>query len=135
MVNLVGLNEVPVLYEITHILGNAALPIMLLCIGANLKIRGIRGSKKIIGFSMIGKFFINPIAVIFAALILNTDALLIQVALIFAALPTGVASYSLAREMQGDAALMASIITMQTLLSFIVLPLTLLLGQLVLSLN
>jgi len=37
--------------------------------------------------------------------------------------------------MQGDAALMASIITMQTLLSFIVLPLTLLLGQLVLSLN
>lgn len=135
MVNLVGLNEVPVLYEITHILGNAALPIMLLCIGANLKVRGIRGSKKIIGFSMIGKFFINPIAVIFAALILNTDALLIQVALIFAALPTGVASYSLAREMQGDAALMASIITMQTLLSFIVLPLTLLLGQLVLSLN
>ena len=84
---------------------------------------------------VIGKFLINPIAVIFAALILNTDALLIQVALIFAALPTGVASYSLAREMQGDAALMASIITMQTLLSFIVLPLTLLLGQLVLSLN
>ena len=85
---------------------------------------------------MIGKFLINPIAVIFAALILNTDALLIQVALIFAALANrGVASYSLAREMQGDAALMASIITMQTLLSFIVLPLTLLLGQLVLSLN
>ena len=85
------------------------------------------------GFSIIGKFLINPIAVIFAALVLNTDPLFIQVALIFAALPTGVASYTLAREMQGDAPLMAAIITMQTLLSFIILPLTLLLGQVVFS--
>ena len=133
--NLTGLNEVAVLHEIARILGNAALPIMLLSVGANLKLRGLSGSRKIIGFSMIGKFLINPIAVIFAALVLNTDPLFIQVALIFAALPTGVASYTLAREMQGDAPLMAAIITIQTLLSFIVLPLTLLLGQVVFSVN
>ena len=133
--NLTGLNEVAVLHEITRILGNAALPIMLLSVGANLKLRGLSGSRKIIGFSMIGKFLINPIAVIFAALVLNTDPLFIQVALIFAALPTGVASYTLAREMQGDAPLMAAIITIQTLLSFIILPLTLLLGQVVFSVN
>jgi len=131
--NLTGLNEVAVLHEVARILGNAALPIMLLCVGANLKLRGLSGSRKIIGFSIIGKFLINPIAVIFAALVLNTDPLFIQVALIFAALPTGVASYTLAREMQGDAPLMAAIITMQTLLSFIILPLTLLLGQVVFS--
>ena len=133
--NFTGLNEVPVLHEIARILGNAALPIMLLSVGANLKLRGLSGSRKIIGFSMIGKFLINPIAVIFAALVLNTDPLFIQVALIFAALPTGVASYTLAREMQGDAPLMAAIITIQTLLSFIILPLTLLLGQVVFSVN
>lgn len=133
--NLTGLNEVAVLHEIARILGNAALPIMLLSVGANLKLRGLSGSRKIIGFSMIGKFLINPIAVIFAALVLNTDPLFIQVALIFAALPTGVASYTLAREMQGDAPLMAAIITIQTLLSFIILPLTLLLGQVVFSVN
>ena len=133
--NLTGLNEVAVLHEIARILGNAALPIMLLCVGANLKLRGLSGSRKIIGFSIIGKFLINPIAVIFAALVLNTDPLFIQVALIFAALPTGVASYTLAREMQGDAPLMAAIITIQTLLSFIILPLTLLLGQVVFSVN
>ena len=131
--NLTGLNEVAVLHEVARILGNAALPIMLLCVGANLKLRGLSGSRKIIGFSIIGKFLINPIAVIFAALVLNTDPLFIQVALIFAALPTGVASYTLAREMQGDAPLMAAIITMQTLLCFIILPLTLLLGQVVFS--
>ena len=133
--NFTGLNEVPVLHEIARILGNAALPIMLLSVGANLKLRGLSGSRKIIGFSMIGKFLINPIAVIFAALVLNTEPLFIQVALIFAALPTGVASYTLAREMQGDAPLMAAIITIQTLLSFIILPLTLLLGQVVFSVN
>ena len=133
--NLAGLGEVPVLHEIARILGNAALPIMLLCIGANLKLRGLSGSRKIIGFSMVGKFLINPIAVVFAALALTSDPLVVQVALIFAALPTGVASYTLAREMRGDAPLMAAIITTQTLLSFITLPLTLLIGQAALSMN
>jgi len=133
--NLAGLGEVPVLHEIARILGSAALPIMLLCVGANLKLRGLSGSRKIIGFSMIGKFLINPIAVIFSALALNCDPLVVQVALIFAALPTGAASYTLAREMRGDAPLMAAIITTQTLLSFVTLPLTLLMGQAVLSFN
>ncbi len=50
-------------------------------------------------------------------------------------LPTGVASYTLAREMRGDASLMAAIITAQTLLSFVTLPLTLLVGQAFLPLN
>lgn len=133
--NLAGLGEVPVLHESARILGNAALPIMLLCVGANLKLRGLSGSHRIIGFSMIGKFVINPTAVALAALVLAPDPLALQVALIFAALPTGVASYTLAREMRGDAPLMAAIITTQTLVSFVTLPLTLLLGQAVLNLN
>jgi malonate transporter len=133
--NLAGLNAVPVLHEMTRILGDAALPMMLLCVGANLKLRGLTGSLKIIGLSMIGKFLINPAAVILAAWILGPDPLAFQIALIFAALPTGVASYTLAREMRGDASLMAAIITTQTLLSFVTLPLTLLIGQVVLSLN
>lgn len=133
--NLAGLGEVPVLHEMARILGNAALPIMLLCVGANLKLRGLSGSRRIIGYSMVGKFLINPIAVVLAALVLVPDPLAIQIALIFAALPTGVASYTLAREMRGDAPLMAAIITTQTLLSFVTLPLTLLIGQALFSMN
>lgn len=132
--NLAGLEEVPVLHETARILGSAALPIMLLCVGANLKLRGLSGSHRIIGFSMIGKFLINPVAVALAALLLAPDPLALQVALVFAALPTGAASYTLAREMRGDAPLMAAIITTQTLLSFITLPLTLLVGRAALSL-
>lgn len=128
--NLAGFGEVPVLHEIARILGSAALPIMLLCVGANLKLRGLGGSRRIIGFSMIGKFVINPLAVVLAALVFAPDPQVVQVALIFAALPTGVAAYTLAREMHGDAPLMAAIITTQTLVSFLSLPLTLLIGQL-----
>lgn len=133
--NFAGLNEVPVLHEMARILGNAALPIMLLCVGANLKIRGLTGSVRIIGLSLIGKFLINPAAVLLAALALGPEPLILQIALIFAALPTGVASYTLAREMRGDAPLMAAIITTQTLLSFFTLPLTLLIGRAILPLN
>lgn len=133
--NLAGLSEVPVLHEMARILGDAALPIMLLCVGANLKLRGLTGSVRIIGLSMIGKFVINPTAVILAALVLGPNPVVIQTTLIFAALPTGAASYTLARELHGDAPLMAAIITTQTLLSFVTLPLTLLIGQTILSLN
>jgi malonate transporter len=127
--NFAGLNEVPVLNEIARILGDAALPIMLLCVGANIKLRGLTGSVQTIGLSMIGKFLVNPLAVLLTACILKPDPLSLQVALIFSALPTGVASYTLAREMQGDSSLMAVIITAQTLLSFITLPLILFIGQ------
>lgn len=131
--NLSGFSEVPVLHEIARMLGNAALPIMLLCVGANLKIRGLSGSRQAISLSMLGKFLVNPAAVVLAAFILAPDPLAIQVAVIFAALPTGVASYTLAREMGGDAPLMAAIITVQTLLSFLTLPVTLWIAQSVLQ--
>ncbi|WP_323765111.1 AEC family transporter [Marinovum sp.] len=131
--NLAGMGEVPVLHEIARILGDAALPIMLLCVGANLKLRGLGGSRRTIGLAMIGKFVINPAAIVLAALILAPDPLVAQIALIFAALPTGVAAYTLAREMQGDAPLMAAIITTQTLVSFVTLPVTLLIGRALLS--
>ncbi len=131
--NLAGWSDLPVLHEIARVLGSAALPIMLLCVGANLKLRGLAGSRRQIGLATVGKFLVNPVAVVCAALLLSPDLLVSQVALIFAALPTGAASYTLAREMGGDAPLMAAIITTQTLLSFVTLPLMLLLGQIVFS--
>lgn len=129
--NLAGWGEVPVLHEIARILGNAALPIMLLCVGANLKIRGLSGSRATIALATVGKIAVFPVATLLAIVLLAPDPLTARVAVIFAALPTGVASYTLARQMGGDAPLMAAIITIQTLLSFLTLPLTLFLGELV----
>lgn len=130
--NIAGIGAVPVLHDMAQILGNAALPIMLLCVGANLKLRGLSGSKQIIALSMLGKFIVNPAVVIMAALMLGPDPMVAQVAVIFAALPTGVATYTLARELGGDAPLMAAIITVQTLISFVSLPLTLMIARMLL---
>jgi len=48
------------------------------------------------------------------------------VALIAATVPTAAASYILARQMGGDAPLMAEIITLQTVLAMITMPVILL---------
>ena len=83
---------------------------------------------------MVGKFLINPFAVVFAALALNADPLLIQVALNFKRYQQTWQLHT-QKKMQGDQPLMAAIITMQTLLSFIMLLLTLLLGRVAFCVN
>jgi hypothetical protein len=47
------------------------------------------------------------------------------VAVVFAALPTAVSAFILARQLGGDTTLMASIITVQTIVSALTLPLML----------
>jgi predicted permease len=48
--------------------------------------------------------------------------------MVFAAVPTATSAYILARQMGGDAELMAAIITAQTLLSMLTLPVVLMLS-------
>jgi len=127
--NLSGFGEVPVLHECARILGAAALPIMLLCVGANLKLRGLRVSVARIALASVSKFIVFPAVVLGLLVLIPLDPTTAEVALIFAALPTGVAAYTLARQMGGDAPLMAAIITVQTLMSFVTLPLTLIIGR------
>lgn len=130
--NLTGFGEVPVLHECARILGAAALPIMLLCVGANLKLRGLQLSAVRIGLCSIGKLVVFPAAVVVGLLVSPLDAVATQVAIIFAATPTSSNAYTLARQMGGDAPLMAAIVTIQTLLSFLTLPLTLYLAGMLL---
>ncbi|MFV0360607.1 AEC family transporter [Tropicimonas sp.] len=127
--NLAGFREVPVLHEMARILGNAALPIMLMCVGANLRLRGLHGSVAATALATIGKLVIFPAGVLAAIYALQPVMLTAEIALIFAALPTGVSAYTLARQMGGNAQLMATIITVQTLLSFLTLPATLMLAR------
>ena len=130
--NFLGWNAVPILHDVTQILGQAALPIMLMCVGANLKLRGLQAELAPVLGSMFGKFIVFPMSAVLIIYVVQPAQLTAEVAIIFAALPVGVATYTLAREMGGNAGMMATIITVQTLLSFITLPFTLLLARLVL---
>ncbi len=127
--NRVGLHHVPVLHDTALVLGQAALPVMLLAVGANLRIRGMDAHFLPMVLSSLGKLAVFPLAVLLAAAVLSPEPLSLRIAMIYAALPVAVSAYTLAREMGGDAPLMAGIITVQTLLSFVTIPVTLYLAD------
>lgn len=127
--NALGWAPIPVLTETLAVLGQAALPIMLLCVGASLKLRGLQAEILPMAIAAGGKLVLFPVVILALALALGLPPLTAQVALIYGALPTGVAAYTLARQMGGDAPLMAAMITVQTLLAFALMPLWLGLGE------
>ena len=110
-------------------LGQAALPLGLLCVGAALRWDALgRGLKHTLTASFV-KFALMPLATIAACLWFGLDARSATVAVLFQALPTASSSYILARQLGGDAGLMAGIISFQTVLAMITLPAALLLMQ------
>ena len=121
-VGAMGLGRIPVITDTLEVLGQAALPIMLLCVGASLKLRGLKADAIPVVLAALGKLAIFPVAILVATALLGLDAEAAAVALIYGALPTGVAAYTLSRQMGGDAPLLATMITFQTLLSFAVMP-------------
>jgi len=109
--------------DILEIIGRAALPFGLLAVGAALKPRGIRGHLGPIVFSSIAQFGLKPFVT--ATLIFYTGLTGAAAAVLIIAFmtPTSSSAYILARQLGGDTETMASIITFQTLLAFIIMPL------------
>jgi hypothetical protein len=125
--NLTGFGEIPILHQTLQVIGNAALPIVLMCVGANLRLRAMQASALPLILSIGGKFLIFPVIVVVLARLLGLSELETMIAVLFGAAPTASAAYTLARQMGGDAPLMAAITTIQTALAFITLPVSLLL--------
>ncbi|MFP8967613.1 AEC family transporter [Pokkaliibacter sp. CJK22405] len=107
------------------ILGQAALPLGLLAVGVALDLRALRGGMLPLAWSSLIKFVAMPLTAAGLGVLLGASTLVIQVMVLFAALPTASSAYILARQMGGDAPLMAGIITAQTLLAMLTLPVTL----------
>ena len=117
--------EIPVVHEMTGILGGAALPITLLAVGANLRIREMAASTLPLVLAFSGKMLVFPLAVLVIGYVVGLPGNVFQVALVYAVVPTGVASYTLAKQLGGDAPLMAAIVTLQTLLAALTIPISL----------
>ncbi|MDG3087903.1 AEC family transporter [Vibrio hannami] len=130
LINFAGWSRDPVFYELTGVLGRAALPIVLLCIGAGLQFRGLRNQAVPCIISCVSKMVVFPGMTYLAALYLGLSENLTMIAVIFSIAPTSPASYSLAKQMGGDAPLIASIISLQTVLSVFAIPLSVALMQL-----
>ena len=124
-INVFGPPHVPVVYDMAKILGGAALPIVLLCVGANIRVRAMVAATIPTLLSIAGKMIVFPVAIGFAAVAVGLDTPATLIAMIFGAVPSAAAAYNLAKQMGGDAPAMAAIVTIQTAISFVTLPLTL----------
>lgn len=125
LASLAGATAIPVLHEATALLGSAALPVLLLCVGANLRVRRMSADAVPVAAAFLGKILVFPLATFATARALGLPGDLVMVAMIFACVPTAAVSHALARQMGGDGPLMAAIITLQTFAAFLTMPLTL----------
>ena len=110
-----------------ELLSRMALPLGLLAVGAGLSFGVLVRSGKTLLLSSVVKLLFLPAAAWGIAQWLGLEHLSAAVLVIFAALPTATSAYLLARQMGGDAALMSVIITGQTVLSMLTMPLVLVL--------
>jgi len=106
-----------------ELLGRAALPLGLVAVGVALRPAALLRRDRGVWVAHLIKLGLMPAAVLAIAAALGLDPLSRDVALLFAALPTATSAYILARQLGGDAELMAALITGQTLLAMATLPL------------
>ena len=125
VISFVDAERIIIIHETTGLLGSAALPIMLLSIGANIKIREISSAITPIIIANVLKLLVFPIVVFFVAKSMSLSQFETTIAVIFAAVPTAASSYSLAKQFGAETQLMTSIITIQVTLSFITIPIIL----------
>ena len=128
-VNFLGTGEIPVVHEATGMLGRAALPIVLLAVGANIRLREMKTSASPIAVATAVKFLVFPAAAWAMCWQLGVTGVPAYVITIFAVMPMPPSAFTIAREMGGDAPLAASMITLQTLLSLITVPVSLVIAQ------
>lgn len=107
-------------------LGRASLPLALLAVGAGVRLGAeILRDLPLIGWTSLAKFVVWPGASFLLGRAMGLGPETLQLAVLTAAAPTATSAYVLARRMGGDARLMASLISAQTLIAAPVLMLLL----------
>lgn len=123
--NLTGIGVPGWSNPLLEILSRPALPLGLMAIGVGLSWSGLRGTLAALLSSSVIKLVILPGLALLACARVALPPEQTSVIVLFAALPTASSSYILARQLGGDASLMAAIITFQTLAAMATIPLIL----------
>lgn len=115
--------EVPLfISETLRIIGVSGLGAALIIVGVGLKLRSLKTPNRFVIIAIFFKLLLVPAMGLFGAYLFGLDALAKQAIVIALGVPTASAGYVLARKMGGNADLMATILTMQTFISFFTLP-------------
>ena len=120
--SLSGIGLPGVTAPFVEILGRAALPLGLLAVGASLDAKALVAGVVPLFIASVFQFLIKPLLVLILAHWVGLTGVGLGILLISFTVPTASSSYILARQLGGDVEAMASIITAQTLMAFVTMP-------------
>lgn len=124
-VNASGLTLPKVIMTYTDMLGKASLSAGLLVVGAGLDLTRLKSPHPGMVLSSALRLIGMPLLGFVIARSMGLTGVSMGIVILSTAVPTASGAYILARQMGGDAVLMAEILTYQTLLSMLSLPLAL----------
>jgi predicted permease len=122
-INIVHLPLPKLWHDVADALGQASLAIGLLVTGAGLHFEGLTRSGVAAALGVGLKLVAMPALALALALWFGLSGPSLVIVAVCAAVPTSPSAYVLARQMGGDAPLLAQIITLQTILAAITMPL------------
>ena len=119
--------EHPVTEAITglDLVGQAALPMGVLCLGAGLQWNALRSGLGLALVAVVIQLMIKPFLFIGLAIWLDLESEWLLVGLLLMCVSTAPSSFILARQLGGDAPLMAGIVAIQTVLAIVSVPIVL----------
>jgi malonate transporter and related proteins len=109
-------------HEVADALGRSSLAIGLLVTGAGLQLAGMFRPSLAASVAVFLKLILMPVLAIALAVWFGVAGSSLAIVAACAAVPTSASAYVLARQMGGDAPLLAQIITLQTILAAITMP-------------
>ena len=104
------------------ILDRGTLPLALLCVGAGLIFVMDRTQVLAMSASVVLKLAVMPVIAIVLCQYFGVTGIPVAIVVLFAGAPASTSSYILARQMGGNAPLMAAILSVQTILAAVTLP-------------
>jgi len=127
LMNVSGISLPFVIEDTLEIFSRAALPIGIICVGAGLDLGSLRRPGPALTMGTFLRPLFMPLLAFGFAMLFGVTGPALAVIIIASSVPCASNSYLLARQMGGDAKLMAEIITLQTLAATVTIPLALLL--------
>jgi len=121
-VNVTHLPLPQVWHDVAEALGRSSLGIGLLVTGAGLQLAGMFRPSLAASIAVFLKLILMPVLGVALALWFGISGSSLVIVAVCSAVPTSSSAYVLARQMGGDAPLLAQIITLQTILAAATMP-------------